>query len=284
MPADSAPDSTAIRVALWRALHVELDPRPHVLTDQIGLALAAPDESWRRRPDMDPEGTRPFRASIVARARFLEDLVATEAAAGITQYVILGAGLDTFAQRQPELGSRLGVFEIDRPGPQAWKQQRLGELGFTIPEWLRFVPVDFEADGSWLEPLVAAGFDTHAPAVIASTGVSMYLSHEANVATLRDVAALSRGSTFAMTFLLPFELTDPTARRGMERSREGARASGTPFVSFFTPAQILDLAREAGFREAQHVSADALAKRYFADRTDGLRPPSGGEELLVATT
>jgi methyltransferase (TIGR00027 family) len=233
---------------------------------------------------MDPRGTQPFRASIVARARFLEDLVAEEADHGVGQYVILGAGLDTFAQRRPELASRLRVFEIDRPGPQAWKRQRLGELGLAIPTWLRFVPVDFEAGGSWLEALSAAGFDSHALAVIASTGVSMYLSREANAATLREVASFESGSTFAMTFLLPFEQADPAARPGLERARDGARASGTPFVSFFTPAQICDLAREAGFRGARHVSAEMLTDRYFAGREDGLRPPSGSEELLVATT
>ena len=134
------PDPTAVRVALWRALHVEVDAPPHVLTDQLGLALADPDDEWRRRPDMDPRGTQPFRASIVARARFIEDLVTSEAERGVSQYVILGAGLDTFAQRRPELASRLRVFEIDRPGPQAWKRQRIGELGLALPN---LVPVDF---------------------------------------------------------------------------------------------------------------------------------------------
>src|SRR5689334_753036 len=104
------PDSTAVRVALWRALHVEADPPPHVFEDTIGLKLAAPDESWRSRPDMDPERSKRFRASIVARARFIEDLVVAESGRGIRQYVILGAGLDTFAQRRPEVASGLRVF------------------------------------------------------------------------------------------------------------------------------------------------------------------------------
>src|SRR5580698_791087 len=137
-----SPDPTAVRVALWRALHVEIDPPPHVLADKLGLALADPDDDWRRRPDMDPRGTQQFRASIVARARFIEDLVADEVERGVGQYVILGAGLDTFAQRRPELAQRSRVFEVDRPGPQAWKRQRLDELGLASPT---FVPVDFEA-------------------------------------------------------------------------------------------------------------------------------------------
>ncbi|MHA7682609.1 class I SAM-dependent methyltransferase [Cupriavidus sp. PET2-C1] len=281
---DVAADSTAARVALWRALHVEVDPLPHVLEDKIGLRLLAPDEGWRSRGDMDPEFTRPFRASIVARARFIEDLVAEQAARGVSQYVILGAGLDTFAQCRPEIASRLRVFEVDQPGPQAWKRQRLIELGFGVPDWLRFVPVDFEAGGSWRDGLVTAGFDGRKPAIVVSTGVSMYLTRDANAATLRDVAALAPGSTLAMTFLLPLELADPEVRPGLEMAEKGARASGTPFLSFFIPPDILALAHEAGFKEARHVSAADLAGRYFMGRTDGLRPPSNAEELLVANT
>jgi methyltransferase (TIGR00027 family) len=279
-----APDSTAVRVALWRALHVQVDPPPHVLKDEIGLRLAAPDKDWRRRPDMDPHATSQFRASIVARARFIEDLVVQQAGHSVGQYVILGAGLDTFAQRRPEIASRLRVFEVDRPGPQAWKRQRLIELGFGIPEWLRLVPVDFEAGDAWWQALASAGFDAGHPTVVASTGVSMYLTKDAIAATLRQVAALTPGSTLAMTFLLPLELADPEVRPGLQQAEKGARTSGTPFISFFTPTEMLTLAREAGFRDAQHVSAASLTQRYFAGRTDGLRPPDNSEELLVAAT
>src|SRR5689334_6887290 len=159
-----APDNTAIRTALWRALHVQADPPPHVFKDEVGLKLAAPEEGWQSRPDMSPF-TRPFRASILARARFVEDLIEEQAARGVGQYVILGAGLDTFAQRRPELASRLAVFEIDQPGPQAWKRQRLIELGFGIPSFLRLVPVDFEAGQTWWERLEQSGFDSRRPAV-----------------------------------------------------------------------------------------------------------------------
>jgi methyltransferase (TIGR00027 family) len=265
-------------------LHVEADPPPHVLEDEIGLELLAPDEDWRARGDMDPQFTRPFRASIVARARFIEDLVVEQAGRGLSQYVILGAGLDSFAQRRPEIASRLKVFEIDQPGPQAWKRQRLIELGFGVPDWLRFVPVDFEAGRNWRDELMTAGFDESKPAIVVSTGVSMYLTRDANAAALRQVATLALGSTLAMTFLLPLELADPEVRPGLEMAEKGARASGTPFLSFFTPPEMLALAHEAGFREARHVSAADLTQRYFAGRTDGLRPPNNAEELLVAST
>jgi methyltransferase (TIGR00027 family) len=279
----TAPDSTAVRVALWRALHVEADPQPHVFEDEVGLKLAAPDEEWRSRPDMSAF-TRPFRASVVGRARFIEDLVAEQAARGLGQYVILGAGLDTFAQRRAELASRLLVFEVDRPGPQAWKRQRLVDLGFGIPSFLRLVSVDFEAGETWWDRLAEAGFDADRASVVASTGVSMYLTKDAITATLRQVAALAPGSTLAMSFMLPIEMTDPEVRPAIVRAVEGSRASGTPFISFFTPTEMLALAREAGFRDVRHVSATALAQRYFAGRTDGLRPPNNSEELLLAMT
>jgi methyltransferase (TIGR00027 family) len=281
---DVAPDSTAARVALWRALHAEIDPPPHVLEDRIGLQLLAPAEEWRRRGDMNPHFTKSFRASIVARARFIEDMVLAQLERGVTQYVILGAGLDSFAQRRPDIAARLTLFEIDRPGPQAWKRQRLDELGFGTPGWLRFVPLDFEAGGTWPEALAAAGFDAARPAIVVSTGVSMYLSRAANLDTLRQAASLAAGSAFIMSFLLPIELADPEVRPGLEMAEKGARASGTPFISFFTPAELLVLAGNAGFKTAQHISADNLAARYFAGRDDGLRPPRNAEELLVATT
>ncbi|MCO5974745.1 class I SAM-dependent methyltransferase [Actinoallomurus soli] len=278
-----APDHTAVRTALWRAMHLQVDPPPHVVEDEIGLRLAAPGDGWRDRPDMDPQATRGFRAAIVARARFIEDLIAGQAGRGVTQYVILGAGLDTFAQRRPELAARLRIFEVDQPGPQAWKRHRLADLGYGIPDGLRLVPVDFEASEDWLERVVAAGFDTGRPAVIVSTGVSMYLTRDATAATLRQIAGLAPGSTLAMSFLLPFELLDEADRPGLRASEEGAQTSGTPFVSFYTPSEMLALAREAGFTDVRHVSGRSHAERYFADRADGLRP-SSGEDLLLATT
>lgn len=282
-PHTTAPDATAVRVALWRAMHVLVDPPPHVLDDGIGLRLAAPDDGWRARPDMDAQATRLFRASVVARGRFIEDLVTEQAGRGVGQYALLGAGLDTFAQRRPEIAAGLRVFEVDQPGPQAWKRQRLDEAGYGVPAWLRLVAVDFEEGESWWERLTAAGFDPGRPAVLASTGVSMYLTTDAITATLRRIASLAPGSTLAMTFLLPPDLMDPALRAAFEGARRGAADAGTPFLSFFEPAQMLALARDAGFRDVRHVSAELLAERYFAGRSDGLRP-SPGEELLVATT
>jgi methyltransferase (TIGR00027 family) len=280
--ATATPDSTAVRTALWRALHLEVDAPPHILDDRIGLQLAGPDADWRQRPDMNEYATPGVRASIVARARFIEDLVTEQADHGVEQYVLLGAGLDTFAQRRAEIASRITVFEVDQPGPQAWKRQRLVELGFGIPEWLRLVPVDFETT-SWWDELLANGFDAKMPTVVASVGVSMYLTREATAATLRQSAVLAPGSTLAMTFMRPVELVDREEQAMHRATNAAARASGTPFISYYAPDEILTMARDSGFKTAQHVSAADYTKRYFADRTDGLRPFTT-EELLVATT
>jgi methyltransferase (TIGR00027 family) len=276
-------DSSAVRVALWRAMHARVDPPPHVFSDEIGLRLAAPDAGWRNRPDMDEHATSRARAAMAARARFVEDLVVEQAGHGVGQFVILGAGLDTFAQRRPDVAAGLRVYEVDQPGPQAWKRRRLIELGYGIPPWLRLVPVDFEAGWSWWERLATAGFDASRPAVVASAGVSMYLTRDAIAATLAHAATLAEGSTLVMTFMVPLELVEPAERPLRQASEKFAEASGTPFLSFFTPQQMMTLSREAGFGKAEHVSAATLTHRYFADRPDNLRP-SSMEELLLAST
>lgn len=279
-PEREAPENTAERTALWRALHVAADAAPHVIDDAIGLKLLAPEGDWRARPDMDAQGTRIFRASIVARARFIEDLAIEQAARGVEQYVLLGAGLDSFAQRRAEIAARLTVYEVDLPGPQTWKRRRLLEAGYGVPAWLKFVPVNFEMQ-SWWDRLIESGFDPRKPAVIASTGVSLYLTQAAIADMLRKIAILAPGSTFAMTFILPLEMSDPEERVVYEMAMRGARASGTPFLSMFTPEQMLALAREAGLKNARVVGGDDLAARYFAGRSDGLHP--GSESLLIVT-
>lgn len=279
----SEPDSTAVRVALWRALHLLVDEKPHILQDDIGLRLVAPDESWRQRPDMHPQGTSGYRAGIVARARFVEDLVEKESAHSVSQYVILGAGLDSFAQRRKDLLAKVRVFEIDKPETQAWKKHRLTELGLDIPSHLRFVPVDFEAGESWWEKLSANGFDAAKPAVVVSTGVSLYLTKEANQATLRQMKALAPGSTFVMTFILPPQMVDAAERPQFEMVMERAKAAGTPFVSLFTPEEMLAMARQAGFHNPKHISRNDIVDHFFKGRPDGLRPASGEEYLVVRT-
>lgn len=274
------PDNTAVRTALWRALHIETDAQPYIIEDELGLKLVAPEDGWQERPDM--KYTKRLRASIVARARFVEDLIIEQSKRGIDQYIILGAGLDTFAQRKPDVASALQIYEIDQPGMLAWKQERLTELGIGVPDNLHFVPVDFEIS-SWWDELLKAGFNINKPAVIACTGVSLYLTEEAIVATLNQIATLASGSTLAMTFYLPIELLDDEDKPMQEMAEKGARASGTPFVSFFAPGEILAMAKNAGFKDAKTISTRDMEQSYFKDRPDGLLPASG-EVFLLATT
>jgi len=273
------PDSSAVRTALWRALHVQVDPPPHILDDEIALALAAPDAGWRDRPDMHPIGTRPYRVGIVARTRYVEDLLIDE---GIGQYVLLGAGLDTFAQRRP-VSSPVEVFEIDQPGPQAWKRQRLEVLGYGVDSSLHLIAVDFESDADWWQALLDHGFRSAEPALVSSSGVSMYITKEATWSTLRRLAGLATGSVVAMSFMLRFELVDDAERPGLEGAAQGARASGTPWISFYAPEEIVTMAVDAGFSNARSVSTAELAQRYLDGRRDGLRA-ANGEAVLIART
>ena len=273
------PDQTAVRTALWRALHVQVDENPHILHDEIGLKLIAPNNDWKERPDM--KFTKRLRASIVARSRFIEDLISEQSNQGITQYVILGAGLDTFVQRRPDIASKLQVYEIDQPDTLAWKQQRLIELDLGIPEYLHFVPVNFETS-SWWKELLKAGFDTNKTCVVVCTGVTLYLTKEAIISTLNQIATLKSGSKLAMTFYLPMELLDEEDKPMQEIAEKGARASGTPFVSFFAPDEVLNLAFESVLKDAITISTKDLKQRYFANRTDHLLPASG-EMFLLAT-
>lgn len=274
------PDSTAVRVALWRALHVQIDSKPYVFEDEIGLRLVAPDENWKNRPDMHPMGTKSYRASIVGRARLIEDLLIEKIGHGVGQYIILGAGLDTFVQRRPEVALKIKTFEIDKPATQEWKKQRLVELDFGIPEYLRFVPVDFEAGESWWEKLKLNGFNEKQISFLSSTGVAMYLTKEAVMEKLKRIATLAKGSTLAMSYMLPLELIDEAERAQLLAVQERAKAAGTPFRSFFRPDEIIEMAHLAGFSKAESLSTSEL--KYFDGRSDGLRP-SSGESILIAT-
>ena len=181
------PDNTAIRTALWRALHVLNDDKPYVIEDIVGYNLIKPEQGWQERPDM--KYTKPLRASIVARARFIEDVAKEQIAKGITQYVLLGAGLDSFAQRNADISSQVDIYEIDQPETLAWKEDRLIEEGYNIPGNLHFVPVNFETS-SWLDKLINKGFDIKQTAIISCTGVTLYLTKEAVADTLKKMVSL----------------------------------------------------------------------------------------------
>lgn len=272
------PESTAERVALWRALHTEIESAPYIFEDKIGLQLLGDNELWRKRPDMDPKWTANFRASIVARARFIEDYLQGQIPLGVTQYVILGAGLDSFAQRYPDLLKQIKVFEVDQIEPQIWKKQRLQELGYTPSQHLIFVGVDFEQ--GWWQELITAGFNPNVPAVVVSTGVTMYLTREANLKMFRQMTQLAQGSSFITTFILPVDLVEPEHQAGFKASMQGAAKSGHPFISLFRPHEIEQLFQHVGFKKTEQISSRYLSSLYFKNRTDGFAL-SSGEELII---
>jgi len=286
----AGPDLTAVGAAFGRAAHVILDDPPYVFEDTLSIRLADAD-ILRAAQLLTPDGQlaaardeprAQWRGTFVGRARFVEDLVFERLGAGVDQYVILGAGLDTFAQRRSDLVSRLRIFEVDEPRTQRWKQERLRELALPVPPSLHFVPVDFESGDSWVSAIATHGFNAARPSVIASTGVTQYISVDAIATTMREAARLAPGTTFVCTFVLPVDLIDADERELRALTEERAATRGYPWISFYSPEQFLSLARAAAFDDVQHVSATALNERYCVARSDGLRAASG-EHLITAT-
>ncbi|KUY19900.1 methyltransferase [Elizabethkingia miricola] len=275
---DQQPNNTAIRTALWRAFHTQADAEPHILEDTVGLQLIAPEKGWQERPDI--KYTQRLRASVVARSRYIEDIITTEIQKGTDQYVILGSGLDTFAQRNPDITSKIQIFEIDQPDTLSWKQKRLSETGFHIPENLHFVPINFEKS-SWWEQLLKAGFNIHKPAVIACTGVTLYLTRSAIKETLQHMVSLAAGSVVTISFYLPVELLEKEDQPMQEMANKGAQQAGTPFISFFSPEEVIAIAKESGLKNTNLVSTEDIKDLYFKNRTDGLSPASGEVFLLA---
>lgn len=271
-------DNTAERTALWRALHLEIDEAPYVFRDDWALKLAHPAPDWQDRPDM--KFTKPIRASIVGRARFVEDQVEKSIANGVTQYVILGAGLDSFALRNELEAPSVNIFEIDQPGTLIWKEQRIKDELKSIPANLHFIPVDFEKT-TWWEALSKSSFDRSKPAVISCTGVTLYLSQEAIDELLNRIAVLAAGSVAIISFYAPVSDLEGEDKTLMEMSVKGAAASGTPMISFFNARQVKEMAAKANLKNCQVFDTADLVRRYFAGRTDNLLP-NAGELFLVA--
>src|ERR1700688_3077516 len=177
---------TAQRVAIRRAAHQLLD-EPRVLEDPLALRIigSEAEEELRSNPKEHHAFARAFRAFMAARSRYAEDELARAVAHGVRQYVVLGAGLDTFAYRNPHAGLR--VFEVDHPATQAWKREQLQAAGIAIPPSLTFVPIDFEQE-TLADGLEDCGFDASAAAFFSWLGVTPYLTREACMTTLSSIA------------------------------------------------------------------------------------------------
>jgi len=272
---EGRPSATAQGAALLRAAHQVLDD-PRVLDDPLALRMigaAATATLLTDRARFEARDLRALRAFIVMRSRYAEDALAAAVARGVRQYVLLGAGLDTFAYRRPH-GDDVRIYEVDHPATQAWKRERLREAGIAIPDSLTFAPVDFERE-TLTEGLRAAGFRADALAFFSWLGVTVYLSATAVLQTLERVAGHAAGSEIVFSFVPP---------RAASARTVGARAAslGEPWMTFFDPATLERDLRRMGFSHVEHLAPEEANRRYFAARSDDLRVGGTGH-LMKAT-
>jgi methyltransferase (TIGR00027 family) len=277
---DARPSRTALRVALRRAAHQLYDARPLVFDDPIAVPILGDsyaEELCRTptRPD------RPFsvalRAFLVARSRYAEDNLARATSRGVAQYVLLGAGLDTFAHRNPY--PHLRVFEVDHPATQQWKRELLETGKLPTPASLTYVPVDFECE-SLPEQLYSAGFNPQVPTFFAWLGVVPYLTIEAFRSTINFIAAQPHGSGVVFDYSQPRSALPFLEKLAHDSLASRVQLAGEPFQLFFTPPEIA--AELTAFHNREDLGSDEINTRYFANRTDNLKLLGSAGRLLSA--
>ena len=271
---------TALRVALRRAAHQIYDARPLVLDDPIAVPIlgsAYADELRRTPTRADRPYSVALRAFLVARSRYAEDTLAAAAGHGVAQYVLLGAGLDTFAHRNPY--PRLRVFEVDHPATQAWKRELLAKSNLPAPDNLIYAPVDFERQ-SLAEQLRSAGFDARTPTLFAWLGVVPYLTLAAFRAMLGFIAAQPRGSGVVMDYGQPRHALPLREQLAHDSLASRVAQAGEPFQLFFTPPEIAG--ELSGFRGIEDLGSREINARYFANRVDSLKLLGSAGRLLSA--
>ncbi|HXS76173.1 MAG TPA: SAM-dependent methyltransferase [Terracidiphilus sp.] len=267
---------TAFRVAHRRAVHQVLD-QPSILHDPIAIPLLGTEFAIDRDRESHPLA-RAFRAFMAARSRFAEDELAGAIKRGVRRYVVLGAGLDTFAYRNNYVDLR--VFEVDFPATQQWKRALLANAGIEAPPNLMFVPLDFEHQ-TLGEGLRQAGLKMTEPAFFGWLGVVPYLSLEAFRSTIATIAQLPHPTAVTFDFAISPKLLGPRARAAFELLAARVAAAGEPFQLFFEPQELEGELRRAGFSEVELTGADDLNARYFTGRADGLALPSPGLGMMA---
>jgi methyltransferase (TIGR00027 family) len=265
---EGQPSGTAERVALQRAAHQLLDT-PRILDDPLAIKVIRPDlrEDLLAHPEHNDRSpmSRPTRALVVVRTRIAEDELAS---GGARQYVLLGAGLDTFAYRNPHAHVR--VFEVDEPSTQRLKRERLAAAGIQPPGSVTFVTCDFSRD-SLPQVLAAAGFDQTQPAVVAWLGVVMYLDRQDVFDTLRYLATLPARSAVIFDYALPPESLPWLRRIFYRKVLERLAAIGEPWKSFLEPEPLRTELLAMGFASVDDLGADDINRRYLPERRDGLQ-------------
>lgn len=262
---------TAQRVALRRAAHQLLD-KPPVFDDPLAvqvLGMSAADLQAALRQEAMPLAPN-MRAFMAARSRYVEDRLAAGVERGVRQYVVLGAGLDTFACRNPYSAQQLHVFEADYPATQAWKTARLQQVGLAPQGHVTFAPIDLEAQ-TLEEGLRAAGFRATERTFFSWLGVTQYLAAETVMRTLQFMATMPPGSGVVFDYGLAPHLLGPDERRVFEAIARRVAAAGEPWRANFEPARLMADLRALGFAQVEDLSPQTLNEMYFKDREDGLR-------------
>jgi methyltransferase (TIGR00027 family) len=269
---DARPSRTAMRVAMRRAGHQVFDAEPHVLEDPLAMRIIGPVAAQSvldSRRKANSRIARTARAFMAARSRFAEDALARAVARGTRQYVVLGAGLDTFAYRNPFPAGTLRVFEVDYPATQAWKRKKLAAASIAVPSSLTYVGVDFERD-ALADRLVEAGLDMAQPVFFSWLGVTMYLTEPAFDGTLALIAGCGPGGGLAFDYGVPPSHLSWIERIILAWLSRRVRAAGEPFRSFFDPPALAARLERLGFSSIEDLDRDAINARYFAARADGL--------------
>jgi methyltransferase (TIGR00027 family) len=262
----------AERVAIARAVHQFMD-FPPVFPDPLARPIigAAAERYLQENLELfSTEGMRRTRGVVTIRSRFTEDELARfMVPGGAIQYVILGAGLDTFAYRRTDLAERITVFEVDQPATQRWKSERLAEAGIATPPNLRLVPLDFN-DRTLAEGLAGAGFRREVPAFFSWLGVVYYLSREAILATLRFIAGQNAAVRIVFDFAVAESALPPQYKHLFRQFDAYNRTAAERWQTWFTPEEIKGELRACGFTEIIHLDAPMVTSRYLSNRSDGL--------------
>jgi methyltransferase (TIGR00027 family) len=271
---------TAQRVAVRRAAHQLLD-QPRVLDDPLALRIIGSDaeEELRSNPKEHHAFSRAFRAFMAARSRYAEDELARAVAQGVAQYVVLGAGLDTFAYRNPHTDLR--VFEVDHPATQVWKREQLHAASIAIPPSLTFVPIDFELQ-TLGDGLAHSGFNASAAAFFSWLGVTPYLTREACMTTLSFISRLPASSGVVFDFAIDPALLNAGQRQALDALAQRVARYGEPFQLFFDPAKLQDELKSMGFHRIEFLQGKELNARYFKGRDDGLLVRGSIGHLMAA--
>jgi methyltransferase (TIGR00027 family) len=276
---------SAEMVAVMRAAHQVIDAQPLIHADPLAMdIIGARARRWfdDNQAFLHVEYVRRIRGMVAIRSRVCEDELRRAVERGTSQYVLLGAGLDTFAYRSPEMAGRLTVFEVDQPATQQWKLERLREAGIETPANLRFVPVDFNA-GTLAVSLASAGFDRGAPASFAWLGVSYYLPRESIVEMLQFMAGQGTPSQVVFDIALEESAVPADFLHLYRELRDNMARSAEPWRTWFTPEDILGTLRELGFADVTLLDSQALNALFIEGRKDDLLP-GPVMALIVART